>query len=100
MPEPLISGERVLNGPEKAAALLLMLGPPTADGCSSTSTSPICASWRAPPPGSARSRRAMLDRLVDEFAADFSAGTNLLGDAGQARNLLAEALPPERGRRH
>ncbi len=36
---------------------------------------------------------ATLDRLVDEFAADFSSGTNLLGDAGQARTLLAEALP-------
>ncbi len=37
---------------------------------------------------------ATLDRFVEEFAADFSAGTNLLGDVGQARNLLAEALPP------
>src|SRR5208337_4141291 len=35
-----------------------------------------------------------LDRLVEEFTADFSAGANLLGDVGQARNLLAEALPP------
>jgi flagellar motor switch protein FliG len=36
-----------------------------------------------------------LDRLVDEFAADFSVGADLLGDAGQAKSLLADALPPE-----
>jgi flagellar motor switch protein FliG len=36
---------------------------------------------------------ATLDRLVDEFTADFSSGANLLGDAGQARILLSEALP-------
>jgi flagellar motor switch protein FliG len=36
-----------------------------------------------------------LDRLVDEFVADFSAGADLLGDAGQVKNLLADALPPE-----
>ncbi len=30
MAEPLTRGERLLSGPEKAAALLLMLGPPTA----------------------------------------------------------------------
>jgi flagellar motor switch protein FliG len=36
-----------------------------------------------------------LDRLVDEFAADFSAGADLIGDAGQVKSLLADALPPE-----
>ena len=34
---------------------------------------------------------ATLDRLVDEFVTDFSAGANLLGDAGQVKNLLADA---------
>jgi flagellar motor switch protein FliG len=37
----------------------------------------------------------MLDRLVEEFVTDFSAGADLLGDAGQAQSLLADALPPE-----
>ena len=36
-----------------------------------------------------------LDRLVDEFAADFSAGADLIGDAGQVKSLLGDALPPE-----
>lgn len=35
-----------------------------------------------------------LDRLVEEFAVDFAAGAHLTGDAGQARLLLGEALPP------
>ncbi len=38
---------------------------------------------------------AALERLVEAFTADFSAGSNLLGGAAEARNLLAEALPPE-----
>ena len=36
-----------------------------------------------------------LDRLVEEFAETFTSGVNLLGDVGQARSLLSEALPPE-----
>ena len=36
----------------------------------------------------------MLERLAEEFTADFAAGVNLLGDMRQARELLAEALPP------
>ena len=38
---------------------------------------------------------ATLDRLVDEFVTDFSAGADLLGDAGLVKNLLTDALPPE-----
>ena len=38
---------------------------------------------------------ATLDRLVDEFAADFSGGADLIGDASQVKSLLADALPPE-----
>ena len=32
--------------------------------------------------------------IVEEFAVDFAAGAHLTGDADQARNLLADALPP------
>lgn len=94
MPEPAIAGERVLSGPEKAATLLLMLGPPNAGRLLKRFDEPdlravvraaACLGAVAP---------AALERLVDEFAADFSAGTNLLGDAGLARTLIAETLPP------
>ena len=37
----------------------------------------------------------VVQRLVDEFAADFSSGTNLVGSTGDAEKLLAEALPAE-----
>jgi flagellar motor switch protein FliG len=38
---------------------------------------------------------ATLDRLVDEFATDFSAGADLFSDAGQVKSLLADSMPPE-----
>jgi flagellar motor switch protein FliG len=88
-------GERVLTGPEKAAALLLMLGPPTAGRLLKRFDQPDLHVVARAAAGLGAVAPATLDRLVDEFAADFSAGTNLLGDAGQARILLAEALPPD-----
>ena len=94
MPEAAIARDRTLSGPEKVAALLLMLGAPSAGPLLKHFNQPdlkivarAAAGLGAVPP-------ATLDRLVEEFAADFSAGVNLLGDASQARNLLAEALPP------
>jgi flagellar motor switch protein FliG len=94
MPESATFSERILSGPEKAAALLLMLGPPAAGRLLKHFDQPdlriiarAAATLGAVSP-------ATLDRLVDEFSTDFSQGANLLGDFGQARNLLAEALPP------
>jgi flagellar motor switch protein FliG len=95
MPESTIAGERVLSGPEKAAALLLMLGPPTAGRLLKQFDQPDLRAVARAAAGLGAVAPATLDRLVDEFAADFSAGTKLLGDAGQARTLLAEALPPK-----
>jgi flagellar motor switch protein FliG len=94
MPKPMIEGDRVLSGPEKAAALLLMMGkPPAARLLKHFDPSDLRAVARAAA-GLGTVGTATLDRLVEEFASDFSAGANLLGDVGQARNLLAEALPP------
>lgn len=93
MPE-VIAGERVLTGPEKAAALLLMLGPPTAARLIKRFDEPDLRAVARAAAGLGAVGPATLDRLVDEFAAEFAAGTNLLGDAGQARSMLAEALPP------
>src|SRR6185437_15739503 len=95
MPEAAISGERDLTGPEKAAALLLTMGKPPAsrliaqfDPSDLQAVARAAASLGAIP-------AATLDRLVDEFVADFSAGADLLGDPGQIRSLLADALPAE-----
>jgi flagellar motor switch protein FliG len=95
MPEAAISGERELTGPEKAAALLLMMGkPPAARLLKQFEQSDLQVVARAAA-GLGAISATTLDRLVDEFVADFSAGADLLGDAGQVKNLLATALPPE-----
>lgn len=95
MPEAAIGGERALTGPEKAAALLIAMGkPPAARLIKQLDPPDLQAVARAAASLGAISAAA-LDRLVDEFTADFSAGADLIGDTGQARSLLAGALPPE-----
>ena len=95
MPEAAISGERELTGPEKAAALLLTMGkPPAARLLKQFDELELRAVARAAA-GLGAIPATTLDRLVDEFAADFAAGADLLGGAGQVKNLLADALPPE-----
>ncbi len=94
MPEPMIHGERLLSGPEKAAALLLIMGKPPAARIIKHFDPPDLRAVVRAAAGLGAVAPSTLDRLVEEFAADFSAGANLLGDVGQARNLLAEALPP------
>ena len=94
MVESLTSADRLLSGPDKAAALLLLLGPPTAGRLLKHFDQPDLRVLARAAAGLGAVGPATLDRLVDEFTAEFSSGANLLGDAGQARTLLAEALPP------
>src|SRR5277367_4822620 len=95
MLEAAISGERMLTGPEKAAALLLMMGQPPAARLLKQFDQPDLQAVARAAAGLGAIPATTLDRLVDEFATDFSAGANLLGDAGQVKNLLTDALPPE-----
>ena len=95
MPEAAISGERALTGPEKAAALLLMMGKPPAARLLKQFDQPDLQAVARAAAGLGAIPATTLDRLVDEFVADFSVGADLLGDAGQVKNLLADALPPE-----
>ena len=95
MPEPRAQGERELSGSEKAAALLLMMDKPSAGRLlKQLDQSDLRAVARAAA-GLGAIPATTLDRIVEEFAAGFSVGADLLGDAGQAKNLLADALPPE-----
>lgn len=95
MPEAAIGGERELTGVEKAAALLLTMGkPPAARLIKQFDQSDLQAVARAAASLGAISA-ATLDRLVDEFAAGFSAGADLIGDPGQVKSLLGDALPAE-----
>ena len=94
MPEA-IGGERALSGPEKAAALLLMIGKPPAARLLKQFDEPDLRAVARAAAALGVISATTLDRLVDEFVADFSAGADLLGDAGQVKGLLADALPPE-----
>ena len=95
MLEAAISGERTLTGPEKAAALLLMMGQPPAARLLKQFDQPDLQAVARAVAGLGAISATTLDRLVDEFATDFSAGADLLGDAGQVKNLLADSLPPD-----
>ena len=95
MLEAAISGERMLTGPEKAAALLLMMGKPPAARLLKQFDQPDLQAVARAAAGLGAISATTLDRLVDEFATDFSAGADLFSDAGQVKNLLADSLPPE-----
>ncbi len=95
MPEAAIGGERALSGPEKAAALLLVMGKPPAARLLKQFDEPDLKALARAAAGLGVISATTLDRLVDEFVADFSVGAGLLGDAGQVKNLLADALPPD-----
>ena len=95
MLEAAISGERMLTGPEKAAALLLMMDKPPAARLLKQFDQPDLQAVARAAAGLGAVPATTLDRLVDEFAADFSAGADLFSDAGQVKNLLADTMPPE-----
>jgi flagellar motor switch protein FliG len=95
MLEAAISGERTLTGPEKAAALLLIMGKPPAARLLKQFDQPDLQAVARAAAGLGDISAATLDRLVDEFATDFSAGADLLSDAGQVKDLLSDSLPPE-----
>ena len=95
MLEAAISGERTLSGPEKAAALLLMMGRPPAARLLKQFDQPDLQAVARAAAGLGAIPATTLDRLVDEFATDFSAGADLFSDAGQVKSLLADSLPPE-----
>src|ERR1700733_13921457 len=95
MLEAAISGERTLTGPEKAAALLLMMGKPPAARLLKQFDQPDLQAMARAAAGLGAISATTLDRLVDQFATDFFAGADLFSDAGLVKSLLADSLPPE-----
>src|SRR6516164_1507301 len=95
MPESAAAGGRELSGPEKAAALLLMMGKPPAARLLRQFDQPDLRAVARAAAGLGSIPAPTLDRLVEEFAAGFSVGADLLGDPGLAESLLSDALPPE-----
>src|ERR1700688_2331686 len=93
MLEAAISGERMLTGPEKAAALLLMMGKPPAARLLKQFDQPDLQAVARAAAGLGAIPASTLDRLVEEFATDSAAGADLFSDAGQVKSLLADSMP-------
>ena len=86
---------RVFAGAHKAAAILLAMGkPPATRLLKHFEPHELREVTRAAAQLGAVSMAA-LESLVEEFTSEFSAGANLLGDVGQAREMLTDAVPPE-----
>jgi flagellar motor switch protein FliG len=91
-----ISAEtRHLKGSDKVAALLLAMGKPVAgrllkhfDPLELRQITKSASGLGAVP-------TPVLEALVEEFSAHFSTGIDLLGNAGEAEQLLTGAFPPE-----
>src|SRR5215469_878299 len=86
---------RIFNGAEKAATLLLAMGKPLAARLLKRfDHMELRQITRAAAQLGAVSTDA-LERLVEEFTENFTAGADLLGNASEAEQLLIGALPPE-----
>jgi flagellar motor switch protein FliG len=88
-------GPLILSGPQKAAAILLAMGKPLATRLlrhfepeDLRSVARSAARLGAVP-------MSVLDSLLEEFAADFANDPNLVGDAGQVKDMLSGVAPPE-----
>ncbi|MBK9080782.1 MAG: flagellar motor switch protein FliG [Rhizobiales bacterium] len=84
-----------LDGVEKAAALLLAMGKPLASRLLKHFDESDLRRLTQAAAGLKPMPTAALERLVDEFATNFSSGANVIGDPESARRLLDEVLPPE-----
>ena len=86
---------RHLKGSDKVAALLLAMGKPVAgrllkhfDPLELRQITKSASGLGAVP-------TPVLEALVEEFSSHFSNGLDLLGNAGEAEQLLTGAFPPE-----
>jgi len=84
-----------MAGPQKAATILLAMGKPLAtrllkhfDPGELRVVARSAARLGSVP-------MSVLDELLEDFTADFSADANLLGDVGQVKDMLSDIGPPE-----
>jgi flagellar motor switch protein FliG len=84
-----------LDGVEKAAALLLAMGKPLASRLLKHFDESDLRRLTQAAAGLKPMPTAALERLVDEFATNFSSGADVIGNPESARRLLDEVLPPE-----
>ncbi len=86
---------RPLFGAEKVAALLLALDKPIAGRLLKRFDSLELRQVTRAASELGSVNPATIEKLIEDFAEQFSAGAELLGSAGEAENLLAGALEPE-----
>lgn len=86
---------QMLAGPRKAAAILLAMGKPTATQLLRHFTPQELREVTIAAARLGSVSVSELESIVDQFAADFSEGASLLGDEGEARALLADAVPSD-----
>jgi flagellar motor switch protein FliG len=90
-----VAEKRVYDGAQRAAALLLAMGKPPATRLlklldpRELREVTRAAAQLGPVPTST------LESMVEQFTSEFSVGANLLGDIGQAREMLSDAVPPD-----
>jgi flagellar motor switch protein FliG len=87
--------DRTLDGAQKAAALLLAMGKPSATRILKHFDPQELRNVTRAAAHLGSVSNATLEALVEEFTASFSVGAHLQGDIGQAREMLADAVPPD-----
>lgn len=86
---------QILAGPRKAAAVLLAMGKPAATQVLKHFSPEELRRVTIAAARLGSVSMSDLERIVEQFTSDFSAGASLLGDEGQARAIFADAVPPE-----
>jgi flagellar motor switch protein FliG len=86
---------RHLKGSDKVAALLLAMGKPVAGRLLKHFDPLELRQITKSASGLGAVSTPVLEALVEEFSASFSTGLDLLGNAGEAEQLLTGAFPPE-----
>ena len=86
---------RHLKGSDKVAALLLAMGKPVAGRLLKHFDPVELRQITKSASGLGAVPTPVLEALVEEFSSHFSNGLDLLGNAGEAEQLLTGAFPPE-----
>jgi len=95
MAESTQTNVQMLAGPRKAAAVLLAMGKPAATQVLKHFSPQELRHVTVAAARLGSVSMNDLEKIVEQFTSDFSAGAPLLGDEGQARALFADAVPPE-----
>ncbi|MDF2810265.1 MAG: flagellar motor switch protein FliG [Microvirga sp.] len=89
------AGPKVLKGPERVAALLLAMGKPAASKVLRHFSPDEIRAVTKSAALLGQVSTSQIEALVEQFAANFSSGTDLVGNASEIEKLLSGILPPD-----